>query len=146
MLHRMHTHPKKACHVAQPQRATCPEPRYREFPKIQPRVPLNLKCYKISPIFLIEFPNSLKFQNYRNYQNTPYLSLNRELTNFLWLISLRHHESINKLFKHINNHFKSNKARPITHIGHQWPELRKYPYKHKIGFTCTFNSQNMHIY
>ena len=79
--------------------------------KIQPRVPLNLNCYKIFPIFLIEFPNSLKSQSYRNYQNTPYLSLNRELTNFSRLIALRHHESINKLFKHINNHTRPSLTR-----------------------------------
>ena len=41
--------------------------------KIQPRVPLNLKCYKILSIFLIEFPNSLKSQNCPNYQNTLFL-------------------------------------------------------------------------
>ena len=79
--------------------------------KIQPRVPLNLNCYKISPSFLIGFPNSLKSQSYRNYQNTLSLSLNRELTNFLRLIALRHHESINKLFKHINNHTRPDLKR-----------------------------------
>ena len=88
-------------------------------------------CYKILSIFLIEFPNSLKSQNCQNYQNTLFLSLNRESTNFSRLIALRHHESINKLFKHIDNHFKSYKAQPNTYIGRQWPELRKYPYKQK---------------